>query len=249
MKSRFYKLTAFCLIAVMLAAVFNGCGTAKPEAAKPTVQTTEATTESTAAEQLPTETAAPAETPEQKAMLLYAELLQSKPTILNQDTEILGDRSFGYDENVAKYGEHYDNFVVLDLNNDGIPELITYTIINISWVPVSVFQYQESENALRLLKDPLDPESHATFECMSTAGGMYGLYICRENHLHSIWGGDTPIGYQEENHAYVLTNEGLVSVDCAISSNTTADDADIVLNIWDVEKINDEEARNSVFNQ
>lgn len=230
-----HKFIALCLAAFMLAAVFSGCGTEKAE---PT-QTAE-TAESTFSTEAP-------QTPAQKAASTYMELLKAYPTILDQDTEILGDMSFGYDKNFAKYGKHYDNFAVLDLNEDGIPELITYTIINNGWVPVSVFQYQEANEELRLLKDPLDPESHATFEHMSTAGGMYGLYLCKENHLHSIWGGDTPVGYQEENHAYVLTSEGLEAVDCTISSNTTADESDIACNIWDIAHINDEETRNTVF--
>lgn len=253
MKSRFLKSIAFCLVPVMLAAIFNGCGAtaAKSEPTQSTVQPTSETvqnvnSESNPAERDSAEMTQAAEAPAQKALQMYAELLQSYPAILEKDAEILGDLSFGYEENLAQFGEHYDFFAVLDLNNDGIPELIASTIINNRWVPVSVFRYQEPENKLQLLKAPLEPESHATFEHMSTAGGTYSLYICKENHLHSCWGGDTPIGFQEENHAYVLTQDGLAAVDCAIS-NKTGNASDIAVDFRDVLKVNDEEARNSAF--
>lgn len=246
MKSRFKKSIAFCLVLVMLAAICNGCSAiaTKSESAQSTIPPTVVNTETIKNDF--TEAAESAKTPTQKAILMYDELLKSYPTILHKNEEILGDLSFGYDDNFAKFGKHYDYFAVLDLNNDGIPELITNTIINNGWMPVSVFQYNEPKNELQLLKDPLAPESHATFEHMSTAGGMYCLYICKDNHLHSNWGGDTPLGFQEENHAYVLNKEGLAAVDCAISNNT-GNASDIVVNFWDILRINDEETRNSIL--
>lgn len=251
MKRRIHKSMVFCLVLVMLAVFCTGCGKApaKTESTQPTIQPTVESTETletNAEENAFTETTEAADTPAQKAMLLYAQLLEAYPAILDQDVEILGDLSFGYDDNMARFGKHYDYFAVLDLNQDGIPELIAYTIVNHGWTPVSVFQYEESENEVQLLQDPLDPESHATFECMSTAGGAYRFYICKDNHLHSSWSGDTPIGFQEENHAYVLTSDGLAVVDCAISSNT-GDESDILIYLWDVMGMNDEATRNSVF--
>lgn len=229
-----HKFTALCLSAVMVAAIFSGCGTAKTE---PT-----AASETTGS----TETTVAAQTTVQKAVSRYAELLKAHPTILDQDTEILNDLSFGYEDNLAKFGEHYDYFAVLDLDSDGIPELVASTVINSGWMPVSVFQYQEEQDELQLLKDPLDPEAHATFECMSTAGGTYSLYLCKDNHLHSNWGGNTPIGFQEENHAYVLTESGFASVDCPIS-NYTGNAADVIVSMPDVMGMNDEATRNAVL--
>lgn len=248
MKCKLNKLTAVFSALVLLAAICTGCGNAKPEptqaAAQPSVQLTEQPTVPPTAEN--PETVQAPETAAQKAMLQYAELLKSHSTILYKNTEILEDLSFGYEENIAQFGMHYDYFALLDLDNDGIPELIANTIINNGWMPVSVFQYQEAENQVQLLKDPLDPASHATFECMSTAAGSYNLYICREHHLHSNWGGDTPIGFQEENHAYVLGSSGLEAVDCT-RSNFTDYAENVAVHFWDVMGVNDEETVNERF--
>lgn len=250
MKSKFNKAMALCLGLVMLAAICSGCSkiNTKSESTQPTVPPTAETiqNESNPSKIDSAEMTEPAEAPAEKALQMYAELLQLYPAVIPNNPEILGDLSFGYEENLAQFGEHYDYFSVLDLNNDGIPELIATTIINNGWMPVSVFQYRAQENELQLLKDPLAPESHATFEHMSTAGGAYSLYICKDNHLHSCWGGDTPIGYQEENHGYVLTQEGLAAVDCEIS-NRTDNASDIAVNFRDILQVNDEKARNSAF--
>lgn len=253
MKNRLRKLIAFSLMLGMLTAICNGCGAnaAKSEPIQSAVQPTSETIQdfqsgSNPAEKDSTEMTEAADTPAQKAMQKYAQLLQSYPAIVQENAEILNDLSFGYEDNLLQFGKHYDFFAVWDFDNDGIPELIASTIINNQWVPVSVFRYQESENEPQLLKDPFDPESHATFEHMSTAGGTYSFYICKENHLHSCWGGDTPLGFQEENHGYVLTPEGLAAVDCGLSIHT-GDASDIVVNFREILKVNDEEARKTAF--
>lgn len=226
MKHKFCKAILFCTALAMLTALGSGCTKSEP------TQTTAAFSAES--------------TPEQKAMLLYAQLLEANPAIVDRDAECLNDLSFGYEDNLAKFGMHYDSFAVLDLDNDGIPELIAATIVNRGWVPISVFRYDAGENALQLLKDPLDPESHATFEHMSTAGGRYTLYLCKENHLHSNWAGDTPIGFQEENHAYALTQAGLSAADCAISCHSE-DTSGIAVLFDDILTGNDAETRNSIF--
>lgn len=237
MKHRFCKFTAACLVLAMMAAIGTGCGTVKDKS-EPTQSTIEQTPDIT-------ETTAPSKTPAQKAMAMYAELLESYPAILDKDEEILSDLSFGYEENLAKFGMHYDCFSVLDLNQDGIPELIANTVINNRWVTVSIFQYDAFKNELWLLKDPLDSAAHATFEQMSTAGGTYSLFVCKDNHLHNNWGGDTPVGFQEENHAYVLTEDGLAVVDCALSGFTgSAEDVSVIFG-----DVNNEQARSSVFDK
>lgn len=219
----FRKSITICLSLVILAGLFAGCSTAKPEAAT-----------------MPEKTAA------EKAMAMYAELLEACPAVPREEGDCLEDLTFGYDENLAKFGKHYDTFAVLDLDRDGIPELIATTIVNRGWVPVSIFRYQAAENQLQLLKDPLDPEAHGTFEHMSTAGGSYALYVCKDNHLHSTWGGDTPIGFQEENHAYAVNPEGLAAVDCPVSI-FSGEEAHIAVDFSDILRTNDAENRNSVF--
>lgn len=235
MKSRIYKSIVFCMVAGMLAAICAGCGK-KPEKSEPMQPIVQPTTQTTQATQ-------PALTPAEKAMAMYKELLETYPTILPDNIETLDDRTLGYDENLSQFGMHYDFFSIADLDLDGVPELIASTVINTAWAPVSVFEYNEFENQLYLLKDPLDPQSHATFEQMSTAGGTYNLYVCKNGHLHSNWGGDTPVGYQEDDYAYVLTDDGLVVVDCAYGGfRGNAENITAALS-----NINDEAGRASVF--
>ncbi len=78
-----------------------------------------------------------------------------------------------------------------------------------------MFRYDASTGKAVLLKDPINTDSQVTFEQMSTASGSYSLYICKDNHIHNVWSGDTPVGYQEENYAYVLTDTGLTAVECS----------------------------------
>lgn len=235
MKSRIYKSITLCIVPVMLAAICAGCGK-KSEKSEPTQPIVQPTTQTTQATQ-------PALTPAEKAMAMYKELLETYPTILPDNIETLDDRTLGYDENLSQFGMHYDFFSIADLDLDGVPELIASTVINTAWAPVSVFEYNEFENQLYLLKDPLDPQSHATFEQMSTAGGTYNLYVCKNGHLHSNWGGDTPVGYQEDDYAYVLTDDGLVVVDCAYGGfRGNAENITAALS-----NINDEAGRASVF--
>lgn len=180
---------------------------------------------------------APQPTATPAAITAYQALLKESPALEGEHIE-LEDASFGYDENMAKFGKHYDYFAVIDLNQDDVPELITMTVINKRWTPISVFTYRD--NAIVLLSDPTDPEAHATFEQMATAGGEYTLYICKDGHLHNMWSGDTPVGYMEETNACGLTASGLIPVNCAHN----ADDA--ATRFADVAKENTEANRNAL---
>lgn len=205
------------LTGILAAAMLTGC---KPQTAK-----------------APEPTAAAAD-PREKVIAAYQTLLAESPALEGEHPE-LEDASFGYEENLAKFGKHYDYFAVSDLNQDGTPELIAMTVINNRWTPVSVFTCSENGEAV-LLKDPADPAGHATFEQMSTAGGEYTFYICKNNHLHNLWSGDTPIGYQEENHAYALTAAALAPTDCGLTST------DIAARFADMAVKNTEANRNAI---
>lgn len=236
MKSRIYKSITLCIVPVMLAAICAGCGK-KPEKSEPTQPVVQPTTQTTQATQ-------PALTPAEKAMAMYKELLETYPTILPDNIETLDDRTLGYDENLSQFGMHYDFFSIADLDLDGVPELIASTVINNRWTPVSVFTYDagvSGQGEIVLLKDPMEPSSYATFEQMSTAGGAYTLYICPDNHIHNVWGGDTPIGYQEENNAYILSGTELVLTACSLGAN---EDTGSRETIFDYE--NTESGRNAI---
>lgn len=153
----------------------------------------------------------------QQALLCYQELLKAAPALEGEHPE-LQDASFGDAQNREQFGEHYDQFAVLDLNQDGVPELLTSTVINFRWVPVCVFTYADGKAVL--LTDPAEPSDKVTFAQNSSANGAYVTFVCAENHIHSLWSGDTPVGPMEENHAYVLEGTALTAVDCAATEGT-----------------------------
>ena len=154
---------------------------------------------------------------ENEALQAYQGILKEAPAI-DVDHEELEDASFDYDQNIEMFGNHYEQFAVVDINQDEIPELIALTVVNLRWTPVSVFTCVDGKAVL--LKDPLDMEAHGTFEQMSTANGAYTTYICRDNHIHSVWSGITPVGETEENYAYVLEDGKLSVVDCTTEDIT-----------------------------
>lgn len=196
------------LVVAVIVTMLCGCGAQKAEAPQPTAP-------------------APVEAdPAAEAIAAYREVLKAAPALEGEHPE-LEDLTFGYEENIAKFGMHYDLFAVIDVNKDGIPELIAMTFVNKKWTPVSVFTFRDGKAVL--LKDPADPESHATFEQMSTASGDYALYLCKADHIHSVWGGDTPIGYQEENHACALVGNGFETAECSLGAGQGAYFPDIAV--------------------
>lgn len=154
--------------------------------------------------------------PSEKALSAYREILKAAPAVAGEHAE-LADASFSYEQNRELFGDHYDMFALSDLDRDGTPELITLSMVNFRWTPVSVFAYADGKPVL--LKDPADPAAHGTFEQNSSANGAYLTYICEKNHLHSVWRGNTPVGDMEENHAYALEGTSLTEVDCTVGEN------------------------------
>lgn len=156
----------------------------------------------------------------EEALAAYQEILNAAPGIEGIE-EQLEDLTFDYEQSMELYGEHYDLYAILDINEDGIPELLAQTNINFKWAPLSVFTYVDG--AVVLLKDPLNPEAHGTFEQMSTANGIYRTYVCEEKHIHNVWSGTNPLNEAvEENNAYILEGTTLTLTDCAVpeSENT-----------------------------
>ena len=153
---------------------------------------------------------------QEEALSAYRDILQAAPAIAGEHEE-LSDASFDYDRNIEKFGNHYDLFALTDLDQDGIPELIAQSTVNFRWTPISVYTY--ADGAAVLLKDPMNPDSHGTFEQMSTANGAYSTYICEAKHIHSVWRGSTPVGEVEENSAYSLEGTSLIPVECTVGEN------------------------------
>lgn len=161
-------------------------------------------------------TAEPTSDPLAGALSAYREILETAPALEGEHEE-LGDASFGHEENLAKFGAHYDMFALSDLNGDCVPELIALSVVNFRWTPISVYTYAAGKAVL--LHDPLDAESPVTFAQNSSANGAYTLYICEAGHIHSLWQGETPVGCMTEDYAYILQGTSLIPVDCAVGKN------------------------------
>ena len=211
------KLKTILLVcSLFLATALGGCSTAPSTESVDEPQKT--TNQETA--QAESGTNESKEALQEKALLAYQEILKAAPAIEGEHVE-LADASFDYDQNLELFGNHYELFALSDINRDEIPELITLSTVNFRWTTVSVYTY--ADGAAALLKDPLDPEAHGTFEQRSTANGAYFTYLCEGNHIHSVWRGTNPMGEaEEENRAYALEGTTLTAVDCTAgeSGNT-----------------------------
>ena len=155
-----------------------------------------------------------------EALYAYRGILEDAPALEGEHEE-LADASFDYEQNLKKFGNHFDRFAIYDLNQDGVPELIAQTVVNFRWTPVFIYTYSDG-NAI-LLKDPSGAPGSASIEQNSSANGAYTLFFCEENHIHSVWRGTDPAGEAaEENSAYALEGTTLVATDCSVgeSENT-----------------------------
>lgn len=201
---------------LLLAITIVGCG--KPSSSEPIVelqQIAEAEV-SHEAELAESGTDEQEKSLEEKALLAYQEILKTSPAIEGEYAQ-LDDASFGYEENKALFGNHYELFALYDMNQDDIPELIAMSTVNFRWTPISIYTYADEEAVL--LKNSSDMSSYCTFEQNSSANGAYVTYICEDNHIHSVWRGATPMGEEEENYAYALEGTSLTAVDCAAGEN------------------------------
>lgn len=131
----------------------------------------------------------------------YYEILKAAPAIDSETAEIC-DAAFGYDDNIAMFGEHIDSFALYDINNDGVQELITYRTINFRWGQISVYTYADGK---AVLVKSADSSATYSFDQNASANGGYATYFCEYNHIHSVWSGATPMGeFVEENTAYTV---------------------------------------------
>lgn len=161
------------------------------------------------------------------ALAAYRDILKSSPAMTGEHDE-LNDASFDYEQNLAKFGSHYDMFALSDLNHDGVPELIAQSIVNFRWNIVSIYAYADG-NAV-LVKDAQNPDSNGTFEQNSSANGAYVTYLCDQLHIHSVWRGTNAAGdAEEENTVYMLDGTVLAQTECAISESENTIDFQEVL--------------------
>ena len=225
-KKVFYRAMAASLAVVMM---LGGCGKSNKNGEKnpdftPTVTVTEEV-----------------KSPKEQALSAYKVMLAKAPGVAGAE-EILADLTFGYDDNMAMFGEHIDRYAFYDIDLDGIPELITMSVVNNRWTPISIYTYADGK--VVLLKSPLEPGAHGTFEQISMSNGSYILFFCEENHIHNLWRGEDPFGNPaEENYAYVMKGTDLETVDCALTDMTDRvkpvyfsdiSEKNTVSKVWDV---------------
>ncbi len=165
-----------------------------------------------------------------EALKAYYEILSSMPAIEDEHDEV-DNAAFGYEENHEMFGDHLDAFFVYDINKDGIPELIASSTVNFRWAPVYVYTYADGQAVL--LKDPLQPDAHGTFEQNASAHGSYMTFFCDNNHIHSFWRGYID-EQMEEGYAYELIGTELVLTTCDT-------DREVVFFNYDTKKPNTEE--------
>ncbi len=143
------------------------------------------------------------------ALLAYRDVLEAAPALTGDRPEV-EDLTLTPEESKALFGEHVDYYTLTDLDRNGIPELITLSVVNVAWVTTSIYTYVDGNVALV-----------EAYEQTSTAEGTYTSFICNDGHFHSYWRGNTPEGDMEENIAYVLEGSSMVQVDCAMGLDDT----------------------------
>lgn len=212
------KLKAILLICcLLLTAVLGGCGKAASSTEPPAAQETPAAEPAQEAAQTESEAAAPEETVQEKALKAYQEILKAAPDLEGEHEELY-DASFGSEENQELFGNHYDMFMLADINQDEIPELIALSIVNFRWTQMFVYTYADGEAVL--LRDQAYPDALCSFDQMSTANGSCFAYICGEHHIHNVWRGANPMGEaEEENHAYAIAGTALTELDCPVGED------------------------------
>lgn len=73
-----------------------------------------------------------------------------------------------------------DSFLVMDMNRDGIPELLTWHGVSFKSDLVNIYTFRNGKVTV-LRNSPVDINSQAR--------GYYDVYACRKHHLHAKWNG------------------------------------------------------------
>lgn len=91
------------------------------------------------------------------------------------------------------------SFKIVDMDKDGVPELLTWHKIAYRQDDVYIYTYKNGK--MVRVKDSKGKSSVLAFHC--NAAGWYSVYVCTKGHLHTDWHGGW-IG--EHNTAYVIRN-------------------------------------------
>lgn len=204
------KKTLSMILCILLTGLLIGCG----------VQTTEPAEETGSA-------------PQTAALEAYRDILKAAPAIEGEHDELM-DASFNREQNHERFGDHYDMFAVIDINQDGVPELIAQSVINFRWTSLAVYTY--TDGAAILLQDSQSSPEKGSIDQMSTANGAYTTYICEAQHIHSVWSGADPFGEElEENSAWAIDGTTLTAAECAEGENEK------IVYFYDIAQVNNTE--------
>lgn len=111
-----------------------------------------------------------------KALKAYSKLLKNKPSKLKTIRNKISDASFSLADK-----SYIDEFCLCDIDSDGIPELFTYTCVNVRWYIVRVYTWQKN----KVVAYKFSGGTNAVFDNCSTANGWYSFTICRKRHIHN----------------------------------------------------------------
>lgn len=120
-----------------------------------------------------------------KAMKAYTKFLSKNES---KFTAVEGDTATKNSENYKKCSR----FMLLDLNKDGIAELITYH--DIAYKTGNLYVYTYKKGKVKLLKDKY--KNYAKVQLNSSGGGAYNVFACSNGHLHVHWTGGY-LGYSK----------------------------------------------------
>ncbi len=113
-----------------------------------------------------------------KAMKAYTKFLSKNQS---KFTAVEGDTTTENSENYKKCS----SFMLLDLNKDGIAELITYH--DVAYKKGKLYVYTYKKKKVRLLKDK--NKDYAKVPLDNSGGGKYNIFACSNGHLHVHWTG------------------------------------------------------------
>ncbi len=127
-----------------------------------------------------------------KAMKAYAKYLQTHKAVVVSD----------YQYSNASYSpsdlSFINSFFLHKVDADTVPELFTLTKVNFRCFIIRIFTYKSGQVQLYKLSSGEDAE----FYDSAVACGSYHFFICKKNHIHNVWSGNTPIGFEEKEEIY-----------------------------------------------
>lgn len=109
------------------------------------------------------------------------------------------------ENSIKKYGFHVDYYFVTDISGDGIPELFTYTVVNMRHEVIKVYTYKLGQ----VEQMEFSNGSTAVFDNAHTANGGFTTYICKAGHIHNSFYG----GLEDSEEVFKVQNNQLIGYD------------------------------------